>query len=439
VLLGKNVWRDKLERVTGFVGLPASMKKVETAASEEKDSVPLVSIILPTYNRGQVIGRAIGSIKAQSFQEWELIVVDDGSTDDTASLVARLDPRLLLLRQEHQGVSSARNAGLVKAKGDYITFLDSDDELLPHFLALCVPFLQAFPQERYVGAEIWQTYGDGLPERNLTKTLLQWYHSLAKEIDSRMLELPLGEADDYLRIYQKRSPIGDWGAEIVPRTPYQNVFHYQGWVFEHLRWGYPTGVCGSVITRTAFEKVGFFNTSMQTAEDLEYLGRLCRNFQVNLLSIPGYIKHEDGAGDHLSTGGNALIFMENLLHLFEKSFWVGRPHDRELSLLRGYKQFLVADAALRLGNRSVALRYLREATKSIPQSKRLSKRLSVLKWLATLLPHAGLLSHLYNSLPRIETFFRESLSRIGLTDRRALDFGSPSLPQRRRWDRQRKR
>lgn len=90
----------------------------------------MVSVIMPAYNVGAVIGGSIQSVLDQDYRELELIVIDDGSTDDTASVVQKLaqkDGRIRLLRQENGGVSAARNAGLAAAKGDFISFLDGDD------------------------------------------------------------------------------------------------------------------------------------------------------------------------------------------------------------------------------------------------------------------------------------------------------------------------
>jgi glycosyltransferase involved in cell wall biosynthesis len=99
---------------------------------------------MPTFNRADTIKRAIRSVQAQTFTDWELIVVDDGSTDDTAARIEGCDPRLKLIRQENQGTAGARNTGLRASAGSYIAFLDSDDEWLPHHLELCV-------RERYWG------------------------------------------------------------------------------------------------------------------------------------------------------------------------------------------------------------------------------------------------------------------------------------------------
>jgi glycosyltransferase involved in cell wall biosynthesis len=97
---------------------------------------PSVSIVIPTYNRGHLISRAIESIIKQTFNEWELIVVDDGSTDNTEDAVRTFssDQRVKYFRKENSGAAESRNAGVARATSRYITFLDSDDEAEPFWL-----------------------------------------------------------------------------------------------------------------------------------------------------------------------------------------------------------------------------------------------------------------------------------------------------------------
>jgi glycosyltransferase involved in cell wall biosynthesis len=102
-----------------------------------------VSIIIPLYNKGHYICRALNSIFDQSFQNFEIIVVDDGSTDDCADLaMVYNDPRLQMIRQTNAGPGAARNRGIGEAKGKYIAFLDADDEWLPEFLSKSVRILE---------------------------------------------------------------------------------------------------------------------------------------------------------------------------------------------------------------------------------------------------------------------------------------------------------
>lgn len=102
-----------------------------------KDSSELssIAVILPTYNRAHTLERAVRSVLAQSFRQWQLVIVDDGSIDSTAQLLERLtDPRILVVSVSHQGAAEARNIGVRAATAPFVTFLDSDDEALPEWL-----------------------------------------------------------------------------------------------------------------------------------------------------------------------------------------------------------------------------------------------------------------------------------------------------------------
>jgi glycosyltransferase involved in cell wall biosynthesis len=98
---------------------------------------PLVSVVLPVFNRQATVERAVRTVLRQTHQNVEVVVVDDGSTDATAQMVTGIgDPRVCLIRHsENRNASAARNTGIAAAKGDYVAFLDSDDEWLPQHLA----------------------------------------------------------------------------------------------------------------------------------------------------------------------------------------------------------------------------------------------------------------------------------------------------------------
>jgi len=99
----------------------------------ERAKNPTVSVIIPTYNRAHLLDRAIRSVLDQTYQDFELIVVDDGSSDPTAEVIATFaDPRIYYLRHEkNRGAAAARNTGIEASQGDYVAFLDSDCEWLP--------------------------------------------------------------------------------------------------------------------------------------------------------------------------------------------------------------------------------------------------------------------------------------------------------------------
>lgn len=110
------------------------------------------SVIIPLYNKAETIGRAIRSVLNQKYSDFELIVVDDGSTDHGADIVRGFhDPRIRLIQQENGGVSKARNTGIEAAKYDYLTFLDADDEYLSKFLIEIEHLLKKFPRATFWG------------------------------------------------------------------------------------------------------------------------------------------------------------------------------------------------------------------------------------------------------------------------------------------------
>jgi glycosyltransferase involved in cell wall biosynthesis len=113
-----------------------------------KDQVktPLVSVIIPSYNRREMLLQAVAAVLAQTFTDYELIVVDDGSTDNTPAALAPYTGAITLLTGDNKGVSAARNDGVARARGEYVAFLDSDDLWLPDKLSRQVSFLAAHPE-----------------------------------------------------------------------------------------------------------------------------------------------------------------------------------------------------------------------------------------------------------------------------------------------------
>lgn len=124
----------------------------------------LVSVVIPTYNRQALLRLAIQSVRDQSYTNWELLIVDDGSTEPIGALVASYaDARLTYLRQPNQGVSAARNLGARHAKGDYVAFLDSDDMYERDCLRLKVALADQRPDSSVIGGGCRYVDARGVP------------------------------------------------------------------------------------------------------------------------------------------------------------------------------------------------------------------------------------------------------------------------------------
>lgn len=112
--------------------------------TDSNQKLPLVSIIMPVYNRQSYIQKAITSVFSQTYNNWELLIVDDGSEDYSPSIAENfvlLSEKVKLILQEHKNLPSAKNNGIRNSSGDFITFLDSDDEYKPDHIELRVKYL----------------------------------------------------------------------------------------------------------------------------------------------------------------------------------------------------------------------------------------------------------------------------------------------------------
>lgn len=129
-----------------------------------------VSVIIPTYNRGWALKRAVDSVRAQTFRDFELIVVDDGSQDDTADILAAYETDIRVIRQPNAGVSAARNAGIRAAGGEFIAFLDSDDYWLPEKLHVQIAYFDRHPAALICQTEeIWIRNGKRVNPKKVHK------------------------------------------------------------------------------------------------------------------------------------------------------------------------------------------------------------------------------------------------------------------------------
>jgi glycosyltransferase involved in cell wall biosynthesis len=348
-------------------------------------NMPTVSIVLPTYNRADTLPRAIASVLAQVFTDWELLVIDDGSTDNTTALFNNTDPRIRYVKQENGGCYVARNHGLRLSRGALITFLDSDDEWLPHYLSLVTSFFAARPDEHFVMTEFLADYGNHVMVREDLSLIGSSWPKMARKIGSPALDLPHGETDEYLRVYATREPLGSWGSMLAAKAGYPQAYLYRGKIFAYFRWGHMGWLPTTTITRTALEKVGMFSELYRTAADYRFLASLSRCYQANMIGVPSAVKYHFGIGgqslfeNHLAAGPHEYRYATARIPLFDEMFPLGDPPDRETLRIRGLYQLYAARTAIELGMRDNAVQHLKEARHALPDHLSI-RALSIFLW-----------------------------------------------------------
>ncbi len=209
------------------------------------ESSPLVSVIIPTYNRCACVGRAIESVLSQTYTQWEIIVVDDGSTDGTMRLLETYADRIRVIHQNNRGVSAARNAGIRGARGVYIALLDSDDCWLPQKLQIQTDLFRNCPR-----ALICQT----------------------EEIWIRN------------------------GKRVNPKKRHQK---FSGMIFEKTLPLCLVSPSAVMIRKSLFDEVGYFDEALPACEDYDLWLRITWKYPVHLIDTPLIVKH-GGHPDQLS-------------------------------------------------------------------------------------------------------------------------------------------
>jgi len=190
---------------------------------------PIVSVIIPTYNRAHLIQDALESVFAQTFKDYEVIVIDDGSTDNTREVLGPSMNQIHYFYQENQGISGARNRGILLSRGKYMAFLDSDDRWLPEKLEKQVSYMETHPKVGLLCCYLWR-------------------YEIGKENERE--KRPQGfpkNFEDLLR-----------GPNLVPTSTV-------------------------LIRRKCFEWVGTFDTSLPPIEDWDMWLRIARRFDIQCL------------------------------------------------------------------------------------------------------------------------------------------------------------
>jgi glycosyltransferase involved in cell wall biosynthesis len=211
----------------------------------------MISVIIPTYNRASWLDEAIQSVLNQDYfvrnssSSFELLVIDDGSTDNTKEIVKSFGNKMKYHFQEHKGVSAARNQGLDLAQGDYIAFLDSDDLWKKEKISIQMSFINAFPQAKVCYTE---------------------------------------------EIWIRR------GVFVNPKKKHRK---YSGWIFDRVLPLCLISLSSALFKREIFEETGKFDEELLVCEDYDFGLRLALKYPVYFLSKPLIIKR-GGHPDQLS-------------------------------------------------------------------------------------------------------------------------------------------
>ncbi len=250
-----------------------------------EETSPVISVIIPTYNRAEFIEEAVWSVLRQNFASFEVIVVDDGSTDASRDLVNRIvrgaDGRVRYLRRENGGAAAARNTGIQAARFDTICFLDSDDRFMPGKLALQYDLMKRAPFNISHTREIWYRRGELLSQK------------------------------------KKHQP------------PHGDVF------FQSLRMCV-VGMSTVMVRRGIFDRYGLFDETLPCCEDYEFWLRISPHEQFLLVPKP-LTRKNGGRPDQLSVRyrqGMDRYRIRALVRLLESGAIAGRRYAAALAELK---------------------------------------------------------------------------------------------------------
>jgi len=251
---------------------------------ENKQLPPVeVSVIIPTYNRGYVVCEALDSVLAQTYKDFEVIIVDDGSIDDTRDKMRLYlkDGRVRYVYQENSGVSCARNKGVALARGQYVSFLDSDDLWKPDKLRLEINFFSKYPEVRVVFSDMEECIGE------------KFKPSFIKERSSFMGLLPESFSRDGIVMEQRE-------------------------LFLCLLEEFVMSLCAFSVSKHVFERVGGFDESYRSGEDWEFFLRLTRVEQCGYIDRPLAVVRRSQDSLHRSTLESSLKGTVSLLSKYRK-------------------------------------------------------------------------------------------------------------------------
>ncbi|AFL89043.1 glycosyl transferase [Terriglobus roseus DSM 18391] len=320
----------------------------------------LVSILVPTYNRADCLLETLDCVLAQTHKDWELILIDDGSTDGTGDLVAAHfhgDTRLRYIYQQNAGVSHARNTGLRAAKGDFITFLDSDDLWMPWKLEAQLACMAARPEVGMVWTDMEAIDHEGhlLESRHLRTMYSAYrYHHMETLFEGN---LPAAAVPGMpAAAYQQETPVRLYFGDIFAPMILGSLVHTSTVMLRRER---------------ALLVAGFDETLKRSGEDYDFHLRTCKEGPVALLDAPA-IRYRKGRADRLTRHTDASAI--NFLATVEKavaSDTEGRLRKQDVELVRREANEWIAEEKFKLRDGRGVRQHVFRALRRNPRKRRL--------------------------------------------------------------------
>ena len=264
---------------------------------------PKVSVIIPTYNRADFLIEAIESVLAQTFTDIEIIVVDDGSIDDTKEKLKPYLKKIEYVYIENGGPARARNTGMKMARGKYISFLDSDDLYYPHKLEIQAAFLEDNDDVDLVCSDLSAINDDG---KILDELHLQNYHRAAYT----------GEDATYENIYSRSISIAKAGLDL---EEWEDRRIYVGDVFDRYFDELILSTNTVMFRKSVLDTIGFQHEQYWLFEDYEFVLRIAKSHLVGFIDVPTYKLryHEDQISTTRDKVNGTEILINKHLNLIE--------------------------------------------------------------------------------------------------------------------------
>jgi glycosyltransferase involved in cell wall biosynthesis len=255
----------------------------------------LTSVVIPTYNCAKYVCKAIGSVLHQSYGNVEIIVVDDGSTDETRDVIQPFKERIKYIYQENTGLPGARNRGIREASGEYVAFLDADDLWDERKLEIQVNVLDSFPSTGIVFSDFSVFDESGYAEYSYFRKCFPIFRENSFSLDE---------------IFPAKTVLH-------PDFDGKPLLVYQGRIAKYLFCGNFVLPSSALVRRSVLDKVGLFDESYRIAEETDYFLRLCSNHAAAYVDRPlvDYLLKRTG---NLTGNSNTERLIRNAIRIQEE-------------------------------------------------------------------------------------------------------------------------